>query len=61
MAIDNSTLVFNIRLAAWFKYIYLPATLCFCTCLQWAGYDVMPNMDKLEYWMKKAIKIERLS
>ena len=61
MATDNLPFASSIRLAAWFKYIYLPATLFFCACLQWAGYDVMPNMDKLEYWMKKAIKIERLS
>tara|TARA_R100001244_G_scaffold52611_1_gene45683 strand:+ start:647 stop:844 length:198 start_codon:yes stop_codon:yes gene_type:complete len=54
----STNLTVTIKVSWWFKYLYLPI-LCgaFWLIRSFISSDAEPNEDRLNYWVKKSIKV----
>lgn len=59
MADEAHILTMKIKYAWWFRYLYQPLViLCCVVCSLCVGRQVLPNPEKLEYWIVKALRFE---
>lgn len=57
MALDKIT--FEVELAWWFLYLYWPGVKGMLWLARLVNEDVEPNWEKLEYWLRLAVKIKK--